>query len=403
MIEISDKKNCCGCWSCVNACPKHCIVMEEDEEGFCYPEIDKDACVNCGICERVCPVINYSLPKQTAQFAYVVQNRNADILRESTSGGAFSAIAKRVLNQGGVVYGVALNNSLEAVHCCVDNEKDLARFRNSKYVQSIVGNSYQEAKRQLDEGKMVLFSGTPCQLEGLFQYLQNRNYNNLFTVDVVCRAVPSPLVLRKYLELQREILQSDIINVKFRDKYHGYKYSSLSLYNKDNNNYHEGIDTDVYLRAFFSGMSIRPSCTKCVFRSRYRRSDFTIWDCFNVEDFAPELDDDKGVTRVLCHSKRASDMMQSLTSDLKIISTDADKVVAGVKEMHYDPVLHPLRSCFFRDFSSIPSSEVFVKYFPLTLRHRLEKLARVWSHRLGIYKFMKKVFKSLHGKGEINR
>lgn len=403
MIEIKDKKDCCGCHACYSACPKQCVTMMEDEEGYLYPKVDTSLCIDCGLCEKVCPILQYKQPETKTQKAFVVQHRDEEVLAQSTSGGAYTAIAKWILGKGGVVFGAHLNSQFEAEHCYVERYEDLWQFRNSKYVQSRIGDTYKQVRDFLKEERIVLYSGTPCQLEGLFQFLHNKQYDNLYTVDVVCRAVPSPLVLRKYLEVQKGLLATDLKDVKFRDKYHGYKYSSMSLFGKNGKDYHEGIDTDVYLRSFFSGTNIRLSCPDCKFRNRYRRTDFTIWDCFTIDEFSSELDNDKGATRILCQSDRAVDILNELTSEMKIMEVDSEKAVRGVKELVSGPSLHPQREAFFRDLNAMPASEVFQKYFPITLRHRLEKQARLWSNRLGIYKMMKKAFKLVHGKGEVKR
>ena len=192
MIEIKDPKDCCGCWACENACPRQCISMEEDCEGFRYPHINQTSCIDCHLCEKVCPILNKVEEPIKNQKAFVVQNKDEEVLKESTSGGAFSAIANYVISKNGIVFGAAFDNNETVRHQYVDNYEDLKLFRNSKYVQSLIGNTYKEAKRFLDKGKLVLFSGTPCQLEGLFFFLRNKQYENLITIDVVCRAVPSP-------------------------------------------------------------------------------------------------------------------------------------------------------------------------------------------------------------------
>lgn len=403
MIEIKDKKDCCGCHACYSACPKNCITMKEDAEGYRYPSVDTSLCIDCGLCEKVCPVLQYKKPEPLEQKAFVVQHRDEDVLRESTSGGFYTAIAKYILDKGGVVFGAHLNKQFEAEHCFVEKYEDLWQFRNSKYVQSKIDETYKQVREFLKEGRLVLFSGTPCQLEGLFHFLRNKQYDNLYTVDVVCRAVPSPLVLRKYLEMQKEKMATDFKDVKFRYKYYGYKYSALSLFTKKGIIYHEGIDTDVYLRSFFSGANIRLSCTDCRFRSRYRRTDFTMWDCYTIDEFSDELDNDKGATRLLCQSERAVATLNELHSELKIVEVDTEKAILGVKELVSGPTLHPQRDAFFADLNTMPAEDVFNKYFPITLRHRLEKQARLWSNRLGIYKIMKKAFKMVHGNGEVKR
>lgn len=309
-------------------------------------------------------------------------------MRESTSGGAFSAIANWVIRKGGVVYGAAFGADGEVIHVAVDTIDELYRFRNSKYVQSLIGDAYSNTRKLLLAGKWVCFSGTPCQLEGLLNYLR-RPYDKLVTVDVVCRAVPSPLVLRKYIEMQRKYF--DFTDLKFRNKRYGYKYSSMSL-SGGNKEYHEGIDTDYYLRTFFAGVNIRPSCTDCKFRSVVRRTDFTIWDCFDVYRFNSKLDNDKGVTRILARTWKAENILREVSHELKLVEIGIDQAVSGVKELVKSPVPHPLRSNFFKDLVVMDTEKCFKKYFPITIRHRIEKQVRICSARLGIYQTMKRIF-----------
>lgn len=206
MIEIAEKQNCCGCTACATVCPKKCIEMREDAEGFLYPMVEKISCINCKACERVCPILNTKEGVPFQQAGYIVQNKDAKVLRESTAGGAFTAIARYVINNGGVVFGVELSKELVARHVYVESEQELYRFRNSKYVQSDLyrGGVYRQTKSFLNQGKTVCFSGTPCQIEGLKSYL-GKEYASLITVDVVCRAVPSPLIFRKYVEYQEKL------------------------------------------------------------------------------------------------------------------------------------------------------------------------------------------------------
>ena len=231
MIEIKDKKDCCGCWACENICPKSCISMVEDEEGFRYPQVDKDVCIDCHLCEKVCPVTNAKPDvEHEGQKAFLLQHRDEKILHESASGGAFTAIATYVIERGGVAFGAAYDKDLQVTHQYAECVDDLWKFRNSKYVQSYVGKAYQEAKEFLKQGRMVCFSGTPCQLEGLLNYLR-KPYENLVTVDVMCHSITSPKIFRMYVEMQKEKYGDDIENIMFRDKQpYGYKYSSMSVY-----------------------------------------------------------------------------------------------------------------------------------------------------------------------------
>lgn len=176
MIEIEDKSKCCGCWACENACPKNCITMVEDEEGFRYPHIDKDVCIDCGMCEKVCPLKQPKMDDATPD-SYVVQQKDKEILRSSTSGGFFSAIAKWAIDQGGVVFGAAFDEDMELRHSYSETLEGCAKFRGSKYVQSLIGDSYKNAKNFLAQGRVVVFSGTPCQISGLYHYLRGKKYD----------------------------------------------------------------------------------------------------------------------------------------------------------------------------------------------------------------------------------
>ena len=300
--------------------------MTPDEEGFLYPKVDKTACVDCHLCEKVCPILNVEPEKEFPQTGYIVQHKDQQILKESTSGGAFTAIASWVINQGGVVFGAAFDKNFVIHHTWVNKLEDLKRFRNSKYAQSEIRDSFRQTKAFLDEGKMVLFSGTPCQLEGLLRFLRKK-YENLLTVDVVCRACPSPLVFRKYLEMQRQRLGGNMKNVLFRDKHYGYGYSSMTIETENGADYHEGIDTDSYLRAFFSEISIRPSCVECKFRKRYRETDFTIWDCFDIAEYSRKLNNDKGATKVLAHTEKAKALMPKMKDIMTIVTANPKRML----------------------------------------------------------------------------
>lgn len=392
MIEITEKKNCCGCTACAAVCPKECISMREDAEGFLYPAVNKTTCINCGACEKVCPILHVKPERKFEQEAYIVQNKDQKVLRESTAGGAFTAIAKYALRHGGVVFGVELSNQLVAHHIYVETEKDLARFRNSKYVQSNVGDTFRQVKSFLNQGKFVCFSGTPCQIEGLKNYLR-LDYENLITVDVVCRAVPSPLIFQKYVEYQEKKLADHIKTVRFRDKHYGYKYSTMNVItDKNKGNYHQGVESDPWLRAFFSNICDRPSCHDCHFRKQYRVSDFTIWDCFYAGRFSKELDNDKGATRVLVHSEKGKRIFDEIKEGFSYIQTKPEYIVAGAKEMKESVAANPRREEFFMDANQLDGAQLFQKYFPNTLRVKAEHTVRLVCYQLGIYSAAKKMY-----------
>lgn len=399
MIEIKDKSKCCGCTACASVCPMDCIEMKEDMEGFLYPSVDKGKCIDCGACEKVCPILNVREEEPIPQTAYIVQNKNEQILRESTAGGAFTAIAKYILKSDGVVFGVELGDDLVARHVYIESEAELCRFRNSKYIQSIVGGgTYKQVKSFLDKGRFVCFSGTPCQIEGLKRYLK-KDYENLITVDVVCRAVPSPMIFRKYVEYQKGRMSDNIKVVRFRDKHYGYKYSTMNIITERNHgDYHQGVDSDPWLRAYFSNICDRPSCHECQFRTQYRVSDFTIWDCFHVGRFSKELDNDKGATRMLVHTDKGGKVFEKVKCDFRYVEITPDQAVAGARELRESVKPNERRQAFFEDAHVMNGSELFRKYFPETLKVKAEHFVRIACYKLGIYSIAKKLYVRVTGK-----
>ena len=368
--------------------------MTEDKEGFRYPIIDTDICINCGLCEKVCPVIHSEKDDVVKpQSGYLAQHKDDNIRKESTSGGVFTAIATWTINQGGIVFGAGFRKGTFVVeHQAVERIEELAIFRNSKYVQSQIRDSFSKALDYLKQGRIGLFSGTPWQIEGLRSFLKGKEYVNVYLVDFVCRGVPSPGVFDKYIQAQQKLIGGVFRKVLFRDKYYGYHYSSLSLYNiVEEKNYHKGVDCDAYLRAFFSNLSDRPSCYECPFRKRYRHSDMTLWDCFQVEKYTKELDN-KGTTRVLVHSDKGKELVIKISSELRLIPVDPNKLTTGIREMFHSIPMNPLRSQFFEDYTVMEPVLFFQKWFPITWKVRLNTFVRLMCHRFGIYVLAKRFF-----------
>lgn len=402
MIHIKDKQQCCGCTSCYAICPQECISMHEDHEGFLYPSVDESKCVGCHLCEEVCPIMNAKKEQAFPQRAFVVQHKDETILRESTSGGAFSAIAKWVLDRKGIVYGAGYDETFEVKHFSIRSESDLYKFRNSKYSQSHKTNCFKEIKKELSTGVIVLFSGTPCEVEGLLSFL-GTSFPNLITIDVVCHAVPSPLLFRKYLEAQRGERGEGIVDVKFREKHYGYSYSTMTIRWANKKVYHQGIDTDVMLRAYFDSIASRPSCYHCAFKKRYRMSDFTLWDCFVADEFCRELDNEKGVTRVLLHTEKAIRIFDDIRDDVFYKEVSPDHLTYKVKEMFQSVNANSLRDAFFSDLNNMRAEDCFRKYYPITMRNKVEKGVRLFFVKVGIYKYFKRTVKKLIGDRTIKR
>lgn len=391
-IEIKDKDMCSGCTACANKCPKGSIEMARDEEGFLYPKVNKEKCINCGLCKKVCPIIYKTKNKGFEQKSYIFQYKDDVIRKQSTSGGAFTAIADYIIENNGVVFGVGFDDKFKVKHQSATTKEELEKFRNSKYVQSDPNVTFKEVEKYLKENKLVCYSGTACQIEGLLSYL-GKNYDNLITVDVICRAVPSPLLWEKYFEYRSK--NKKVKKVYFREKYYGYKYSNLTIYDENGNIYHNGIDTDPYLRAFFSNIACRPACYSCHFKEQLHKSDMTIWDCFEVGKYDESFDDDKGTTRILLNSDKAIKIFDIIKEKHNTKEVDVDKLVSNFYQMFNSVKSNKRREEFFNDLNNKEFELVMNKYFPNKLKCKLEKIGRVILIKSGIYKPIIKLGKKI--------
>lgn len=391
-ISIDNKEMCTGCTACKLKCPKNAIEMERDKEGFLYPKVNEDMCINCGICEKVCPIINKKERNDFEQKGYIFQYNDDKIRTQSTSGGAFTAIGEYVLRNNGVVFGVGFDKDYKVEHQMAETEEELEKFRNSKYVQSNPKNTFKEAKKYLEENRLVCYSGTACQIEGLMNYL-GKNYKNLITVDVICRAVPSPLLWEKYYEFRKQ--NENIKKIYFREKYYGYKYSNLTIYNQKGLIYKNGIDTDPYLRAFFSNIASRPSCYNCHFKEQLHKADITIWDCFDVDKYDTSFDDDKGTTRVLINSDKGMNLFDKIKNKHKVKEVTTEELVSNFHQMFNSIKYNNRRSDFFEDLNNLSFEQVMNKYFPNNLKCKIEKYGRVILIKMGAYKKIIKIGKKI--------
>lgn len=331
MIRIHEKKDCCGCSACVQICPKNCICMKPDEEGFSYPCVDENVCIDCGLCEKVCPVINPGeerIPVRTL----AVKNRNEEIRFKSSSGGAFSALAIGILDDGGVVFGAKFDKEWNVVHDYIESLDDLHLFQGSKYVQSNIGNTYSLAETFLKMGRKVLFTGTSCQIAGLKRFLL-RDYDNLVTADVICHGVPSPMVWRDYLKyiiaenkVKGVSSLNDITGISFRSKMTGWRNFSMVITGNNGFRIAEAIDKNLFMRGFLDNLYLRPSCYHCPVRKGRSGSDLSLGDYWGVEESYPDFADNMGVSVVLLYNKE-KELLQELDLDCSLIESEYSDAV----------------------------------------------------------------------------
>lgn len=395
MIEISDKSDCCGCSACVACCPVNAITMVEDGEGFLYPCIDKIKCIGCKKCENVCPTRKNRERIEFKREVYVCQNRDDEVRFDSTSGGAFSALANYVIRRNGYVFGAELNSDWKVVHGYVQAHEELHRLRGSKYVQSDICDAYGMVKNVLEEDKWVLFTGTPCQVAGLISYL-GKTYEKLILMDVVCYSISSPKVWRiylKHLESEKKIKISDVDKIKFRDKSrYGYEYTLMTFYDKNKNIiYSSGPESNQMLRSFVSNTSTRPSCYNCRFKITERGSDFTVWDCYNIYKYDKKMDDNKGTSHLMIHSMKAKKMLNELAEDLVLEKVDFSEAVNSEPAMTECARPSNIREKFFECVEK--NNDVFKEYFCQSTRTKTERILRRVLSQIGMYKYIKRILK----------
>lgn len=376
MIHITDKKNCCGCSACVQRCPKQCIRLEEDTEGFLYPQVDEETCIKCGLCEKVCPILNQA-DKLSVLEVLAVKNPDDEERMNSSSGGVFLPLAREVINQGGVVFGAVYDESWEVHHVYAEKIGDVYPMMGSKYLQSKIGNSFKDAERFLKQGREVLFVGSPCQIAGLRTYLRNKQYPNLLAVDFLCHGVPSPGVWRRYLaetyggydakeqsRLQATAGKNSVLlsslnatspigDIKFRDKREsGWKKFRFVVRQKSASKADQNtvLSSDIhYMNPFMQGflfdIYLRPSCYACKCKNGVSHSDMTIADFWGINQSAPEFDDDKGVGLVLLNTKKGEEYFSRLPMDMMPSNLEKAHYYNGGFNEHTKA--HPKRDQFF--------------------------------------------------------
>lgn len=363
MIQIQDKKDCCGCTACEQACPVRCIKMVLDEEGFYYPEIDKDLCVSCALCEQVCPILNANdRPTKKDATAYAAWYKDDQVRATSSSGGVFTALAEEVIKKGGQVVGAAFTDGCQSVdHVLCQSPDGLAKLRGSKYLQSRKGQIYQRVKELHLSGQVVLFSGTPCEVEGLKSYLR-KPYENLICLDFICHGVPSPKLWEKYLHYRESKAESTTLRTSFRHKQYGWKKYSVLLAFSNHTEYSMPVDKDIYMQMFLQDLCLRLSCYDCKFKKRHRESDITLADFWGCENVVPEMDDDRGLSLVVLHSERGKHLLDHVSGKLMMASVDLDSAIKGNPSMITSSKKPEKRDAFMKDMNVVAMPELARRY-----------------------------------------
>lgn len=385
MINIieQNRSQCCGCNACGDVCNKQAIRFETDKEGFWYPVVNKDLCTDCHLCEKVCPVLHVDEMRHN-DFAepkcYAANHKNLEVRFDSTSGGAFSALAEEVYKKGGYVGGAVYNEDWSASHFISDNKEDLKLLRSSKYLQSNAEGFYKQVKECCETGKPVLVCGTPCQMVALRRYLR-KDYENLLILDFICHSIASPKAHRKYFDYLEEKFGSKVIYFKAKNKELGWR--SLTKHSRFANgkSFYGVVGKDYYSRAYHSDMINRPSCYECKFKGYPRMADITLADFWGGEKCNTGLDDNIGTSAVIVNSAKGEQWFASATKRLLKKEISIHDIEPGNSAL-----LHPAkapsydREAFFQDMDSMRFDALGDKYFPIRQRSHqtLRTLRSIW-------------------------
>lgn len=362
-IKINDKRMCTGCGACANICPRQCITMMADDEGFLYPQVNMEECIQCGLCTKYCPVLHPICGGSNYEKkAYAAQSKNEDVRFRSTSGGAFSALASYVLSQNGYVCGAGYGEDNLVMHCIESTPEGLERLRQSKYVQSEIGTVYRELEKLLKQGIMVLFCGTPCQAAGFQNYLKTE-YENLLLIDLICRGINSPKAYQYWLKELEEDENSKIVKVWFKYKAHGWKDSpQCTKIDFQNGNekvlYRKG---NTYMRGYLTAnLFVRPSCSDCRFKGENRPSDITLADCWGADS---TIDDDKGTSLIIVNSQKGEKFWKCAKD--KMVYTEYDfKTIISNNISYYNSIkLNKRRKRFYKKLDHKKFSSLVMPYY----------------------------------------
>jgi coenzyme F420-reducing hydrogenase beta subunit len=369
---LAEFERCTGCTACAAACPKNCIAMQADADGFLHPVIDESSCIGCGLCEKVCPVL-HPVTLEHTPTAWAAKSRDEASRLKSTSGGVFPELAKDILERGGAVFGAAYDENFRVIHICAENAAELDRLRGAKYAQSDLTGIFKDVKKRLAGGQQVLFSGTPCQVLGLKTFLR-KNYENLLTADLVCHSVPSPLAWEKYLQHISGEKQLSAVNLRCKDTgWSRYRYSNRFDF-ADGSHRMDGSGESLYMKLFVGGYITRPSCANCPAKGYARVSDLTLGDFWGIWDIRPELDDDRGVSLVMAQTEKGLTALKRLEKwpvTLEEASRENSAIIhTAPRNPMYNEVMNLVRRGEIAEAT---------KLLPTVPRKKRSFLHRVWS------------------------
>ena len=340
---FNGEEQCCACGACYNICPQNAIEMVEKENGFIYPNVKENKCINCGLCKKACLYTNKEVRfYNDNKKVWIAVNQEQKTLKKSSSGGAFAVFAKKIINEGGVVYGSALirnSNNIDVKHIRIDKNEGICLLQGSKYVQSRIEQNFKLVKKDLLEGRKVLFSGTPCQIAGLNGFLLGKKFDNLITIDIVCHGVPSLKMFQDFIAGLEKRYNASIINFSFRDKEKGWGLNAKILYEKNGKECNKIIDSALlpYYKLFLDSDIYRKNCYSCPYACKNRPADITLGDFWGIEKEHPEclaqnggdIDTKKGVSCIISNSSKGNELVENCKENFLLRESTFEKAANG--------------------------------------------------------------------------
>ena len=375
---VKSKNECCGCTACMNICPKHAIKMEEDEEGFLYPKIDDNLCINCGLCEKTCAFQHgYKLNSRLNKMkVYAIKNKSTEVRDKSTSGGIFYEIANNVLKNNGVIYGVVFDENFHTKHTRTDNIDGIKKMMGSKYSQSELGDTYTNIKNDLKNGKEVLFTGTPCQVGGIIKYLQNVDTSKLILVDIVCHGIPSPKLFKEYISFLENKKGKKVTEYYHRSKINGWNQTEEVRFNDEKLDFKSRL-SQTWKRIFYTDLALRPSCYNCKYTNTERPGDITIGDFWGIELFNPEFADNKGVSLVMVNTEKGNKILEKIKDNLIISNQEIEKaIIKNPQIKEPTKVDQNKRKIFWNDYKNKGFNYIAKKYGGYNTIGKIKNLAK---------------------------
>lgn len=375
MIEITNKIDCCGCMACAQVCPQKCIEMKKDKEGFWYPHVEKEKCIECKGCDRVCPM-DKKKKGNSDKLVYACWNKDEKVRIYSTSGGVFQVLAQEILQRNGYVAGAVYRENFSVGHIVIHNIKELPRILQSKYLQSDIGDTFLQIKKLAMQGDHVLFCGTPCQNEALKLFL-GKEYENVYQCDFICRGVISPLVFQEYLKWLEDEFDSKVKKVHFKNKDYGWNQFSTKIEFQNGEIYQKDRFNDPYMVSFLEhNIDMRHSCHDCRFKGTDRVSDITLGDFWGIGNKKVELDDNKGTSVLMINTEKGKQLFESVKDAIECFQCEVDDIRKGNACLEVCPPVNTKREEFFELLNQKGFETAYKRYCRKPWKVRMKSLIK---------------------------